>query len=78
MSTYQYFAKLSLLLVLFVLISFTGTFQSPAHSISNPVSFFKADAADSKGDKAYDNQNYTEAFAAYQQAAGKDEPEVFL
>ena len=63
MSTYQYFVKLNLLLVLFVLISFTGVFQSTAHSISNSIKFFKADAAEIKGDKAYDNKNYIAAFA---------------
>ena len=64
----RYFVKLVLLLIFFVFLSGTGIFQSTAYS-ANPINIIKADIAVDKADRAYDNKNYTAAFAAYQQAA---------
>ena len=65
----RYSFKLTLFLVLFAFVGSTPIFQSTAHGIENPIKMFQQSNAEDKGDKAYENNNYSLAFDEYRKAA---------
>jgi len=61
--------NIKLLLMGIALFTITGFYPEAAHSITNPVDFFKGNIAVGKADREYDNKNYKDAFYYYKKSA---------